>query len=65
MSLPAETKFPCCACPETDSLKIGWDASSYVYIESRDPDGYTEIALNRSQVESLRDQLTAWLEITK
>lgn len=69
MSLPAETKFPC-AHAEEDFMKVVFFSREDVIFEigyERGEDyGDSQIAaLDRTQVESLRDQLTEWLEVTK
>lgn len=75
MSLPAETKFLCrddmdssitFAFDLRDQLYEGEPEESRIYIETDSGDfGISGVYINRSQVESLRDQLTAWLNATK
>lgn len=65
MILPADTKFPSCGCDLSEML-VDWDLDDAVTFSFGDSEsGYESVMLDRSQVESLRDQLTAWLEATR
>lgn len=65
MSLPAETKFPCLESPESDSMTVNWRSSDSILVECADSMDFLNTQLSRDQAESLRDQLTAWLNETK
>jgi hypothetical protein len=56
-----ETKFPCSMLGDTDSLTIDWSQQDRIFFDSVSGHESAEIALGRKQVESLRDQLNAWL----
>lgn len=69
MSMPAETKFPCVHAEE-DYMRVTFISSGAVVFEvgyERDDDygDSSNAALDRAQVESLRDQLTEWLGVGK
>lgn len=63
--LPASTKFPCSMLGDLDSLTIDWSQRGRIFFDSVAGRESAEIALDRAQVESLRDQLTEWLEVAK
>lgn len=65
MSLPAETKFPCMFMPEFDSLVVSLNERHLVVFRCIDAGQSYFSYLDREQVESLRDQVTEWLEVTK
>lgn len=58
----SETKFPCAMVPDRDSLLVAFDASDRILIECKERKSVAGAFLDREQVESLRDQLTEWLE---
>lgn len=61
MTLPAETKFPCSIRPEDFAVFSFESLSLGVCVEIPCGDA---VCIDREQVESLRDQLTQWLEVT-
>ena len=66
MSLPEETRYDCSAKVKNknDHLMVHWKMwtpATHVYLTARQNGKSSCIALDRSQVQSLRDQLTAWL----
>lgn len=64
MSLPGETKFSCCI-SQGDSLSVLLNDQDILELWADMAGGSAGIALDRAQVQSLRDQLTEWLEVTK
>ncbi len=65
MTLPALTKFPYSSPTSNigDCLCVSWDIGDNVYLTCYERKVEACSALDREQVESLRDQLTQWLEI--
>lgn len=65
MSLPAETKFPCQLMPDRDSVTVNFIELGRILVECRERKDLAGSFMDRAQVESLRDKLTEWLEVTK
>lgn len=73
MTLPAETKFPCLSgeqdgiCVRFDDRSVGFEIEFKAYVPAvhkrLDIRMERAVLLDREQVESLRDQLTQWLEV--
>lgn len=63
MSLPAETKFPCSIEPQDRSFTVEFDFPAQALLLCVYDFGVNAYShMERAQVESLRDQLTDWLE---
>lgn len=64
MSLPSESVFKCAghASSERDRLIVDYGNEDHLYLSTIEHgEGRADVLLSKDQVQSLRDQLTAWL----